>query len=104
MRKQDKIFNNRRMKIEDFKFTQTVADAFDDMVNRSVPFYEEAQTAAINLAVKLINKNHTILDLGCSTGTTLINLNKILTKKNKNKYKFIGIDNSVPMIEIAKKK
>ena len=104
MYKKDKLFNKKNMKIEDFKFTKSVANAFDDMVSRSVPFYEESQIAAINLAEKLIGKNRIILDLGCSTGTTLINLNKKLSKKAKKNYKFIGIDNSTPMINIANSK
>ena len=40
-------------------------------------------------------------DIGCSNGTLL---NKIKSKNNGKKIDLIGIDNSKPMISIAKKK
>ena len=43
----DKIFNKKKMKISDFKFDKKVASAFDDMISRSVPFYNESQETAI---------------------------------------------------------
>ena len=39
----DKVFNEEIQKAEDFKFDTTVANVFDDMVSRSVPFYGEMQ-------------------------------------------------------------
>ena len=42
-KKIDKFFSKKSMKIEDFKFTKKVASVFDNMVSRSVPFYNESQ-------------------------------------------------------------
>lgn len=39
-KRKDEIFNEK-MKIEDFQFDENVARVFDDMLHRSIPFYEE---------------------------------------------------------------
>ncbi len=97
----DKIFNSKKMKISDFKFNKKVAQSFDDMVSRSVPKYKEVQNDIISLSLNYIKDNSKILDLGCSTGSLLIDLSKSSKKKN---LKFIGIDSSNNMIDIAKNK
>ena len=53
------------MKIEDFKFTKKVASVFDNMVSRSVPFYNESQKFGIEISTKFIQSNSKIYDLGC---------------------------------------
>ena len=98
----DKIFSNKKMKITDFKFNKKVASSFDDMVNRSVPYYKQVQKDIVALASYYIKKNSRVLDLGCSTGALLVNLSKANQKKKD--LKFVGIDNSSDMINIAKKK
>ena len=37
----DKIFSQKIEQVADFKFNEDVAHVFDDMVSRSVPFYNE---------------------------------------------------------------
>ena len=64
------------MKIEDFKFTKKVASVFDNMVSRSVQFYNESQEYGIEIATRFIQNGSKIYDLGCSTETNLINLDK----------------------------
>ena len=103
-KKVDKFFSKKNMKIEDFKFTKKVASVFDNMVSRSVPFYKESQKFGIEISTKFIESNSKIYDLGCSTGTNLINLNKDLQKLGIKNCKYYGIDNSKPMIEMFKKK
>ena len=46
----DEVFKEHYSKPSDFKFTTKVAGVFDDMVNRSVPFYEEIQRMVAELA------------------------------------------------------
>ena len=82
-----------------FEFDKEVADVFDDMIDRSVPFYKENLTLSTNIIKKFLKNNHKVLDLGSSTGTFLINLAKINPSLN-----LIGIDNSSAMIEKATKK
>jgi tRNA (cmo5U34)-methyltransferase len=65
----DEVFREKYNKPSDFKFSSKVAGVFDDMVNRSVPYYEEMQRMASELAADHATKDSKIYDLGCSTGT-----------------------------------
>jgi tRNA (cmo5U34)-methyltransferase len=96
----DKIFSEKK-EIGNFEFNQEVAEVFDDMLVRSVPFYSEIQRMVTELTEKFSIDNTNIYDLGCSTGTTMLNIFK---QKNLKKIKIIGIDYSQPMIDLAKKK
>jgi len=93
----DNIFNKEIQK--QFEFDSEVAEVFDDMINRSVPFYKENLDLSINILKNYLNQNDNILDLGCSTGNFLIKLAQ--TKDNLN---LIGIDNSISMIQKAQNK
>ncbi len=91
----DKVFSEEIKKPSDFKFGATVANAFDDMVERSVPFYNEIQRMIIELAAEHAIANTNVIDLGCSTGTTMIGLNPFVDEN----IKFIGIDDSDEMLK-----
>ena len=82
-----------------FEFDKEVADVFDDMIDRSVPFYKENLNLSINILKHYLKNNDKVLDLGSSTGTFLINLAKF-----NPTLKLIGIDNSSAMIEKSQKK
>jgi len=90
---QDKVFREEK-KPEDFKFGANVVSVFDDMVTRSVPFYLEIQRMMTEIASDFAVPETRVYDLGCSTGTTLINLDKVLP----NDIEFVGIDNSEEML------
>jgi tRNA (cmo5U34)-methyltransferase len=85
-----------------FEFNEPVARVFDDMLERSVPFYKECQQMVINLALHYAQKGSTIYDLGCSTGTLLRHLVTNIPKA-KN-VRFVGLDNSAAMLEKARGK
>ena len=70
----DKIFDDTEYPALDFKFNKEVVTVFDDMVVRSVPFYIEMHRMIGELTKDFAVKNTNVYDLGCSTGTTLINL------------------------------
>jgi len=91
----DEVFKLHYSKPSDFKFTQTVASVFDDMVNRSVPFYEEIQRMVAELAADHAMEHTNVYDLGCSTGTTLIGMDETV----KQNASFVGVDDSQPMLE-----
>lgn len=93
----DKIFQTPNTK--QFEFDDNVATVFDDMLDRSIPFYGESIALIANLIYNLFSKNETIVDLGCSTANTLL----AIYKKNPN-YKLFGYDNSPAMLEMAKRK
>lgn len=94
----DNIFKETK-KAEDFKFGKTVVSVFDDMVVRSVPFYLEIQRMMTELSSSFGVPGTNVYDLGCSTGTTLINLDKVLP----DDVNFIGIDESDDMLEQCRK-
>ncbi len=99
----DKVFRKKLKKVVRFEFNENVAKVFDNMVERSIPFYHEIHRLIIDLAGKIKKKNVIIYDLGCSTGTTMILLDQFLKKKGINAH-FIGIDNSIPMLEKCREK
>lgn len=84
--------------MKDFIFDKTVADHFDDMVSRSVPLYSELQRMVAELTGRFAQDGSTVVDLGCSTGTTLELLDDVLQGRG---IRLVGIDNSKPMLEKA---
>jgi len=90
----DQVFA-REMDATDFKFNANVAAVFDDMVSRSVPYYEEMQRMIAELASDFAEADTNVYDLGCSTGTTLLNLRQAV----KQGVKFYGVDNSPEMLQ-----
>lgn len=87
-------------KADDFAFDDRVVQVFDDMVSRSVPFYTEAQHMQTDLITQFLPEEDALVcDLGCSTGTTI----DLLTRHPRcpGTAKFIGYDNSEPMLAEA---
>jgi len=76
---------------------------FDQHIIKSVPFYLELHKIALKLSEFFISNQTRILDIGCSTGTFLIDLSKKYPKKSYN-LKFLGIDPVQSMIKNAKLK
>ncbi len=100
----DTIFNSPIPKIKGFQFNQQVADVFDDMVSRSVPFYDEIHRIILDIASRQNLDGKRIYDIGCSTGTTIALLDAFLKKQFKSVAQFVGIDSSAPMLEKCQKK
>lgn len=90
----DEVFKEHYQRASDFKFTSKVAGVFDDMVSRSVPFYEEIQRMVAELAADHSRDNTNVYDLGCSTGTSII----LMDDSIRNRVKFIGVDDSEAML------
>ena len=82
----------------DFTFNSRVAEVFDDMLQRSVPCYQQVIDMIATLLAKFVGKGETVYDLGCSTGTTLLELARRLEPLDLD---YIGVDNSQAMIEKA---
>lgn len=96
-RKKDTLFSEP-MKVTDFKFDEKVANVFDDMLNRSIPFYRETQDMALRLALNFVKTNTRVYDLGCSTGNVIKRLAKLVPDKS---VKLIGVDDSQAMLKKA---
>jgi len=96
----DEVFREKYNKPSDFKFSSKVAGVFDDMVNRSVPYYEEMQRMASELAADHATKDSKIYDLGCSTGTTMIHMDQLVDES----IPFVGVDDSPDMLDKCRNK
>jgi tRNA (cmo5U34)-methyltransferase len=95
----DQIFKTKLDKSSDFKFNAAVANVFDDMVVRSVPFYLEFQRMMGEITRDYAKPNTSVYDLGCSTGTTFLSVNAGIDPS----VKFVGVDESAEMLEKCKK-
>jgi tRNA (cmo5U34)-methyltransferase len=98
----DKIFDDEG-RVSDFEFDEKVARVFDDMVARSVPYYDEIQRLQVDLAVEFLpDRESLVYDLGCSTGTTL----HLLASHPRcpKATRFAGIDNAAAMLTEARVK
>ncbi|GHP69803.1 carboxy-S-adenosyl-L-methionine synthase [Helicobacter pylori] len=98
----DTLFNQSLNKR--FCFDEKVAHVFDDMLERSIPYYYEmldlgAYFIAQNLK-ESINAKPLIYDLGCSTGNFFTALNQQIQQD----IELVGIDNSMPMLKKAQEK
>jgi len=96
--KTDKVFDKPIKK--QFEFDEEVAVVFDDMLSRSVPFYDEAMKLTAHFAALNIKEDEIVYDLGCSTASLLLEIER----KSTCRIKLIGIDNSDAMLEQASKK
>jgi len=96
MGKKDKIFLDHP-RFHKFVFNDQVASVFDDMVARSIPFYDEIHAIILDLIDEFYTKNCLIYDLGCSTGTTISLINRHLKNQKKSAH-FMGVDNSPSML------
>ncbi len=100
LRARDTLFNIKTVE-EDFAFNERVVEVFDDMLDRSIPFYRQVIEGQAKLLDDFLQAGDRVYDLGCSTGTTLLELARLLGPK---KLQFVGIDNSSPMLEKARLK
>ena len=80
--------------------SREVASVFDDMLVRSIPFYEEIQRMILEMVQDFAVDGTQIYDLGCSTGTTLLGIDHTLSKS----VKLVGIDNSDAMLARCRNK
>jgi tRNA (cmo5U34)-methyltransferase len=96
----DEVFKNPQESIADFNFGEKVASVFDDMLDRSVPFYRETQRMIAEMAADFAVPGSNIYDLGCSTGTTLINLDT----QAPPDVRFVGVDYSDEMLKRCREK
>ncbi|MEJ8619999.1 carboxy-S-adenosyl-L-methionine synthase CmoA [Helicobacter pylori] len=102
----DTLFNQSLNKR--FCFDEKVAHVFDDMLERSIPYYYEmlnlgAYFIAQNLKENIYPKpfpKPLFYDLGCSTGNFFIALNQQIQQD----IELVGIDNSMPMLKKAQEK
>jgi tRNA (cmo5U34)-methyltransferase len=96
----DILFSDKRDEIGDFDFGKDTAAVFDDMLNRSVPFYAEIQRMIGELAADYAVSGSQIYDLGCATCNAFLELDRTIPKD----VRFIGVDFSNEMLDRAREK
>jgi len=94
----DKVFTKPIKK--QFEFDEEVAAVFDDMLERSVPFYKESQKITQFFVKKNLPEDGLVYDLGCSTASLLLNIHRDLDLNAT----LIGLDTSDAMLDQARKK
>ena len=81
---------------EDFVFSEHVVEVFDDMLDRSIPYYREVINSSAKLLKRILKDDDQIVDLGCATGTTLLEFCRLI---NNDSIRYLGVDNSRAMLE-----
>ena len=95
--KRDRLFVDKPTEIGGFNFGEKTAEVFDDMLDRSVPQYQELQRMIGEIAGEFAEEGSNVYDLGCSTGITLQTLMQSVQKD----VHFIGVDYSAAMLRRA---
>ena len=96
----DKLFDEKRAFIHNFDFGAATANVFDDMLDRSVPFYQEIQRMMSEMCTDFAAPGTNLYDLGCSTCTTFLAIEHCIPPD----VTCVGVDSSPEMLEKAKEK
>ena len=95
----DQIYAQPLSAIADFRFDDTVARVFPDMINSSVPGYSSLINLLGVLANRYAQNDSDIYDLGCSLGAASLSMRHHLHNSGCH---IIAVDNSEAMIERAR--
>ncbi|MEA2735703.1 MAG: tRNA (cmo5U34)-methyltransferase [Humisphaera sp.] len=99
----DQVFATPRPNVDDFSFNKEVTAVFDDMLDRSVPFYQEIQRMVAELAVDFAQPGTNVYDLGCSTANSFLNIARLMPADSGD-VRFVGVDDSNDMLAKARAK
>lgn len=97
----DNIYGTPQKPVAPFQFDRQVAGVFDDMIRRSVPFYDEIIRRQLQLIACFYQAGSRIYDLGCSTGNLCIGLCRMLQGKAES---IVAVDNSEAMLEMVRQR
>ncbi len=95
MTERDRLFDAPVQRASGFQFDESVANVFDDMLQRSVPCYREVQRLTVELAKNFAKPGSTVADLGCSTGTSMALLCEAIPDAS---VRVVGFDSSEAML------
>ena len=84
-----------------WKFDESVAECFDDMLVRSIPLYEMTLDLIAQIVSKHVRSGDTIVDLGESSGNALSKIAERLAERNVANVRLVGVDNSAAMLSKA---
>lgn len=83
-----------------WRFDETVAQVFDDMLQRSIPQYSVMRQTTYELACAFVQPDTSIVDLGCARGEALAPFVARYGSHNR----FVGVDVSAPMLDAARER
>lgn len=92
----DQLYAQPQQEVGDFRFDETVAAIFPDMINRSVPGYATVVSVIGVIAAEYARPGTRIYDLGCSLGAATLSM---IRQVEISDIEFIGIDNSQAMLD-----
>jgi tRNA (cmo5U34)-methyltransferase len=93
---EDRLYAVPKPLVSDFTFGNETAVVFDDMLHRSVPFYDEIQRMIAEVVSDFAVDGTNVYDLGCSTCATFRDL-----KDLEQDVTFVGVDASAAMLARA---
>ena len=82
----------------DWKFSGDISLEFQDHISKSIPNYEKIQEYVISFSEYICFEGAKVLDIGCSTGYTLANLEN--EYKNR-KLKLVGCEIEKDMVKVS---
>ncbi len=92
----DRLFATDKLGDEPFRFDESVARVFPDMLRRSIPGYAASLEAIGSLAARFVRDDTHCYDLGCSLGGAALAMRQ---GARANGCRIIAVDNSAAMIE-----
>lgn len=95
MGNKDQIFAESFSQIKSFEFDETVVAVFPDMIKRSVPGYDTILKGIAMLAMKYVQPNTVVYDLGASLGAVSLTVDQAIGPQSVDIH---AIDTSEPMI------
>jgi tRNA (cmo5U34)-methyltransferase len=93
---EDKLYIDEKAGDEPFRFDDSVARVFPDMLRRSIPGYAASIEAIGSLAARYARPGTRGYDLGCSLGAASL---AMLQGCRSRDFQVIAVDNSAAMIE-----
>jgi tRNA (cmo5U34)-methyltransferase len=96
MSKKDSLFAKTLENPQPFSFNQSVAEVFDDMIQRSVPGYRGLIEQIASLSELVVTDGSRVYDLGASLGAVTLAIRRQLDGRNTS---IIAVDNSAAMVE-----
>lgn len=95
MKKKDELFSEPYAQIKAFAFDEKVVSVFPDMIKRSVPGYDTVLKGIAMLAMKYVQPNTRVYDLGTSLGAVALTIDQAVGPFGLN---IMAVDNSKPML------
>ena len=92
---EDTIYIDEKLGDEPFRFDDSVARVFPDMLKRSIPGYAASLEAIGSLAARYVQAGTNCYDLGCSLGAATIAMRQGIQAPD---CRIVAIDNSEAMV------